>query len=97
MVHLEDRFMRDPDIVQRFVKRELILVPIRARKGREAEFYVLEEVGNRVWELLDGNRKCREVIEGITSEFRVNRKRAGREVLLFLKSLQEERLIRRAS
>ncbi|MBI4436782.1 MAG: PqqD family protein [Candidatus Omnitrophica bacterium] len=97
MIHLEDRFTKDPDIVHRKVDGEWILVPILPRKEKKGRFYFMEGVEGRIWELVDGRLNCQAIIEEMVSEFRVKKKRAGKEILLFLEELQKEGLIRRTS
>ena len=53
----------------------------------------LDEVGTAVWNMLDGRRSVREVIERFSEEFGVNRREAEVSVLDFLKSLMGRGLL----
>jgi len=97
MIRPEDRFERNPDIVFRRMRDELILLPIHSKDKESRQFYYVEEVGGRVWELLDGTKACRHIVETIALEFGVKKDRVGEEILAFLGDLKEEDLIRRLS
>ncbi len=76
---LTSRPRRHPDAVYKIVDGEaLIVVP-----GSEAEHLVLNEVGARAWELLDGDHDLERICEQLTMEFDV----ADLEIILFQQSL----------
>ena len=90
-----DRFERNPDVVHRRMKEDVVLLPVRPIRETERQFYFCEEVGGRIWELLDGRRRCQGIVETIASEFGENQGRIRSDVLVFLKDLEREGLIRR--
>jgi len=95
MVDLDECLIKAPHVVYREVQGELILIPVRPQRKVERQFYTLEDVGRRIWKLLDGRRRCREIIERITKEFEVREEQAQEETLAFLEQLRKEGLIRR--
>lgn len=89
-----DRYERNSEVVYRKVNGEFILLP--ARYGQERRhFYFFEEVGVRIWELLDGTRECHEIIRTVASEFGVSEREVGEEMLDFFEELAKADLIRR--
>ena len=50
-------YQKSPDIVSRKIVDGMILVPIRRRVGEVESLYTLNEVGARIWELIDGRRR----------------------------------------
>jgi len=76
------------------MKDEFILVPLKPRKETR-QFYYFEEVGGRIWELLDGRRRCDKIVEVINAEFKVHKEQAKEDVFTFLSDLKKEKLIRK--
>jgi len=47
----------------------VILIPIRKNVGDLESIYNLDEVGARIWELIDGRRKIKEIKDILLEEF----------------------------
>jgi hypothetical protein len=76
---------RHPDAVYKIVDGEaLIVVP-----GSEAQHLVLNEVGSRAWELLDGEHDLESICEQLTQEFDVELDEVGRDMEALLTDLRE--------
>lgn len=58
-----------------------------------AEVHVLNPVGTRVWELLDGRRTVTDIIEAILEEYEISREEARTDVHAFLASLAEKAMV----
>ena len=78
---LERLFQKHSSIVSRRIADEVILVPIRRRLGEVECLYTLNEVGARIWELIDGTRRVEEIRDLIVSEFEVSRNEAEEDLL----------------
>ena len=89
-------YCKNPDIVFRRIADELILVPIRQSAGDMGNIYTLNEVGARVWELIDGKRTVREIQELIVNEFEVSPESAEEDLKEFLRSLESIQGIKEA-
>ena len=92
-----DRLERDPTFVSRQIAGETILVPIRQNMGDLESVYSVNEVGTRVWELLDGSRTLGDIRDRIADEFEVGTEALARDLLEFLKQLQAIRAVRPAA
>ncbi|HYB73900.1 MAG TPA: PqqD family protein [Candidatus Sulfotelmatobacter sp.] len=92
-----DRLERDPTFVSRQIAGETILVPIRQNMGDLESVYSVNEVGTRVWELLDGSRTLGDIRDRIADEFEVGMEALARDLLEFLKQLQAIRAVRPAA
>ncbi len=79
----------------RVVLGETVLVPVRANVADLEAIYVLNEIGTRVWQLLDGQRTVEEIVDIIAREYAVDRARIARDVDTFLNELQSLRLVER--
>ena len=71
MDFLEQRYRKDESVVSRKIADEVILVPIRKNVGDLESIYTLDEVGARIWELIDGKRSLADIKEILLSEFDV--------------------------
>ena len=79
---------RNEAIVARRIGDEFILVPIRQRAGEVDSIYTLNEVGARVWELLDGQTSLGAIRDAIVEEFEVSPEEAEVDLLAFVGQLQ---------
>jgi Coenzyme PQQ synthesis protein D (PqqD) len=58
------------------------------------QYYGLDAVGSRIWELIAQPRSVFEVCETLLSEFQVDRDTCQRDVLKFVEHLYAEKIIR---
>jgi hypothetical protein len=86
---LEGVFQKAPSIVSRKVAGEVILVPIRRTLGEVECLYALDEVGARIWDLLDGQRSLQAVRDALLEEFEVSETDAERDLLALIEHLRE--------
>lgn len=75
-------------MVFRKIEDETILVPIRNNAGDLQNIYVLNEVGARVWELLDGKREIENISNIISSEYDIMPEEAERDIREFIEDLK---------
>jgi hypothetical protein len=87
------RLEKSDDLVTRSIAGETIIVPIRGQVGDLDSIFTLNEVGTRIWELLDGRRDDRMIVEELGKEFAVEEEEAARDVQEFLGSLQAVGLV----
>jgi hypothetical protein len=81
---------RHPHAVFREYEGEtVVLVP-----SAETEAQVLNEVGGRVWALLDGRRDVASIVETVREEFEVSEEVAASDVRAFLAELLDRDLVR---
>lgn len=85
----EKRFKKNSDIVFRKIADEVILVPIRHNVGDLESIYTLNEVGARIWELVDGQRKLKEIKEILVEEFEVSTQEAEKDLIEYLQQLEK--------
>ena len=76
-------------MVSRRVTDEVILVPIRRKLGEVECLYTLNEVGARIWELIDGKREVRELRDLILREFEATEAELEADLLTLLDQLSE--------
>jgi hypothetical protein len=88
MDYLDRRYQKNPSIVSRAIDEETILVPIRQNVGDLESIYTLNEVGARIWELIDGNRQLKEIRDVIVAEYKVTKAQATADIIDFVKQLE---------
>ncbi len=78
-----------PHIVTRKTGGEYILVPVVDNIADMDNFYVLNESGAFIWELIDGSRNISEITRAVMEEFDVDDNRARADVISFITNLKE--------
>ena len=79
---------RSPDAASRtYDGQATIVLPSRA------EVKVLNEVGSRVWESIDGRRTLGEILESVLRDYDVPREQAEADVLEFVGALREQGMV----
>ena len=72
----------------RQIAGEYILVPIRQSAGEVESIYTLNEVGTRIWELLDGQRSLLQVRDLLVAEFEIGPEETKTDLLEFIEGLE---------
>ncbi|MCL4474761.1 MAG: PqqD family protein [Nitrospirae bacterium] len=85
---------KDQSMVFRKIEDDTILVPIRSNVGDLDNIYVLNEVGARIWELIDGKRSLDEIAATVCSEYEITPKEAEKDITEFLKGLESVGAVR---
>lgn len=89
MHSLETTFQKDSSIVSRKIADEMILVPIRRKLGEVECLYTLNEVGARIWELIDGQRSVKALRDTLVAEFEINESEAHQDLTKLIHQLKE--------
>jgi hypothetical protein len=82
-------YEKDESIVGRKIANEVILVPIKHNMGDLEFMYTLNEVGGRIWELLDGGTTTNEIVSALTKEYGIETSQAEVDVTEFLEQMKE--------
>lgn len=76
-------------VVFRKIAGEFILVPISHQAEDVDSIFTLNEIGSRIWELIDGGKNIGVISDAIFEEFEVSREIAGTDVEEFLRQLED--------
>jgi hypothetical protein len=87
--YLKTRFSKSDSLVFRKIAQESILVPIRRRAGETEDIYTLNEVGARIWELVDGTRTVEQIRDVIVEEYEVSTQEAEKDLIELLGQLEQ--------
>jgi hypothetical protein len=85
----EKVYKKSDSIVSRKIADEFILVPIRQNVGDLESISTLNEVAARIWELIDGKKKVREIKDKIVEEFDVTPQQAEKDLIEYTKQLEK--------
>src|SRR5262245_12537305 len=86
---LQRQYTKAPEFVSRRIADEMLLLPIRKNLGDLESIYTLNEVGTRVWELLDGQRTVEAIRDLLVAEFAVTAATAAEDLADFLCQLEQ--------
>jgi hypothetical protein len=93
MDFLDKIYKKSELIVSRKIADEYILVPIRNNVGDLESIYTLNEVGARIWELVDGKTKIGDIKERLVEEHDVTPEEAEKDILEYMQQLEEIKAI----
>jgi hypothetical protein len=89
MDFLDKVYKKSDSVVSRKIANEFILIPIRQNVADLESIYTLNEVGGRIWELMDGKMTMREIKEKIVEEFEVTAQEAEKDIAEYLQQLEK--------
>ncbi len=84
---------KSDSIVSRKIGDEFILVPIKQDVGDLESIYTLNETAARIWELIDGKIKVRDIKDRIVQEFEITPTETERDLIEHLQQLEGIRAI----
>ncbi len=86
---LDKVYKKSDSIVSRKIADEFILVPIRQNVGDLESISTLNEVAARIWELIDGKKKVREIKDVILGEYEVTPEKLETDIIKYTKELEK--------
>ena len=86
-----DRYEHLPSVRWRVIEGRVVLID-----ANEGELLHLNEVGSRLWELLDGTRSVAQLVDQIHAEFDVSPARLRKDVNRFVGTLHRMELVGKA-
>jgi len=86
---MQGKYLRSAGVASRRIAGRLFLVT-----PDEGRVTLLNEVGSRVWDLLDGDHSTADIVTAITREFETGPETARTDVESFLTTLETRGLVR---
>lgn len=77
-----------PQVASRIVDGEALLV-----LADSGEVTVLNGVGSRVWELVDGSRSVAQIVDSLVEEYEMTRDEVQQDVTSFIRELIENKIL----
>lgn len=90
------RHIRASAVVSREIAGETLAVPVRHGVGDLDSVYTFNDLGARLWLLLEQGRTSEELAEWVRANYEVTAEQAFADVARFIAELREERLVRSA-
>lgn len=87
-VSLDSVVRQNGDLVTSDIDGEVVMMSIE-----NGEYYGMDLIGSRIWELLTEPCKVSLLVDNLLKEYQVNRKTCEQDVLAFLNRLAETRVI----
>ena len=87
---------RSEAVVSRDIAGETLVVPIRKGVGDLDSVYTFNELGARLWLMLEQGRTTEELADWVRVNYQVSAEQAFADVARFVAELREERLVRSA-
>ena len=79
---------RKRDMLFNEIDGEVVMLSIE-----NSEYYGMDKVGSRIWELLEQPVPFRELVAKLLEEFEVSAEQCSADTLVFLKKLENKKLI----
>lgn len=79
---------RKPDLLYNEIDGEVIMLSIE-----NSEYYGIDKVGSRIWELLEKPVSLKQLISRLTEEYEVSEQQCAEDTLAFLQGLIRKNLI----
>jgi hypothetical protein len=81
------------DVVFRKIDDEYILVPMAASSEEVESIFNLNATGAIIWEKIDGERRIKDIVDEIQSEYDAEADQLGKDVVAFINELMAARLV----
>jgi len=94
---LKKVYKKREEIVSRNIADETILVPIRGKLADMQKIFSLNPVADFIWEKLDQEIALEDILDLVTYEFDVEKKKAKEDLFEFMNELIEENLIKQVN
>lgn len=90
-ITLESILQRDPDQEFSMIDDEVVMLSLK-----NGEYYALNSVASRIWELIEKRKSVKELTEVLVEEFEVDEETCLRDTLECLTDFREKKLIKEA-
>ena len=87
-INLKTTIKRNPEMVTSNIDGEIVMMSID-----HGEYYGLDEIGSRIWELLENPMTIEHLIDILVEEFEVNKETCTSDTLEFLNDLAQKNII----
>ena len=87
------KYKKRDEVMSRRIAGEVLLVPIKGNLADMQKLFVLEGVGEFIWERLDGNQTVQQLEDAVCENFEVMADDARNDIEEFIGRLKERGLI----
>ncbi len=86
---LEKQYFRNEQFISRRIAEEFLLIPVANQLNGDNWLFVLNEVGARIWELIERGRSVQQIEQLLLEEFDATPEQLEEDLLRLLRQLQE--------
>ncbi len=86
-------YCKKEEVVSREIAGETILVPVHGKLADMQKIFSLNQTAEYIWQNLSGEKKLNDILEGVLSQFDVNKNKAEKDILEFITELISANLI----
>jgi len=86
-------YQKNGNIVTRKISDEMVLVPISGNIADMARLFMLNPVGEYIWEHIDKKTTMAQIIEGVLDSFEIKRTQAEKDLKDFIQKLNNLELV----
>jgi hypothetical protein len=86
-------YSKNPEVVKRKIAGELILVPIGETIACEQKIYALNDVGEFIFDQLNGKTTLQKILQKLLKEFAVSKEQAEADILQFITEMSQHQLV----
>lgn len=87
-------YCKSNEIVAREIEGELIIIPMVAGIGNmENEIYALDEIGQEIWNRIDGQRSVNQIINELEALYDTDHETIQKDALGLIKEIASRRII----
>jgi hypothetical protein len=87
-ISLDSIIVRGPNQVSTDLGGEVVVMGLQSE-----EYFSLEDVGARIWNMIEKPRTVREILDAIVRDYAVERERCERDLLAVLREMENEGLV----
>jgi len=87
-------YRKNEDIVTRKIAGELFVVPVRGKLADMQRIFVLNTVGEYIWQQIDEQKSLEDIRKGVIDRFDVGEDTADSDIREFISGLLDEGLIK---
>lgn len=94
MIDLKSVLSHSSSVVTRKTGNEYVLVPVSDNVADMDSVYTLNETGAFIWELIDGKKSVRDLIDAVAKEYKIDIDTAETDVLSFINKMKEYLMVK---
>jgi hypothetical protein len=88
---IDSIIVKKKDVPYRIIESQAVIV--NQNKENKLMYHTINEIGTEIWELIDGKRTIKEIIEEIIKKYEIEPESAQKDIIDFIQELKEKDLV----
>lgn len=85
---LDTQLQRKEGLLFNKIDNEIVMLSVK-----NSEYYGMNKIGSRIWEMLEQPKTIRQLIASLLEQYEVTEEKCRKDALTFLKKLDEKKLL----